>query len=153
MSDKILQYIDRRNFLVSLSASPFLDEELKKRKNENTLPVQIELIKVFYKLAKKLDCLMTLTVPILHNMQDIWRDFKIIPIISVNEEMIILLSIEDIGIIEERHSWITGNQIRFDNPNIPEMLNFNGNKIPFFEMFRLQLNKNSADFTIEEVLE
>lgn len=147
MSEEILQYIDRRNFMMSLISAPALDAELKDRKNTNTLPVQLELLKVFYKLSRKLNCEYTVTIPYLHRIEDVWYDTITVPIIGMFDYGLILLSIEEIGKLESKYEWITGNSIKFDNPAIPELINFNGHKTPFFEMFRLGIVKNVADFS------
>lgn len=151
MSDKILQYTDRRNFMKALISAPALDTEIKSREKTNTIPLQIELLKAFYKLSRKLKCEYTVTVPYIYRIENDWYSTKTIPILNMFDNGLILLHIEEMGFIESEHKWITGNTIRFDNPDIPELINFNGIKTPFFELFRLGLVKHQVTFEDCEV--
>lgn len=140
----------REIMLNGLFGVPAMNMFLNERKSTGTLPAQLQIIRDLWKISEKARYPMTLTLPFWQqiNLQPLFpipvAEFSntvIIPVLFVDSKAITLGWPEQMPQLLTAFPFIVGNHIKFNSPNIPEMLNFTGRALPFVECFRLEIPK------------
>ena len=114
---------------------------LEGRKSTGTKQMQIEMIKLLWKISQKAGCLMFFYAPIGRFFDDFesWNSGIPIQITGMTDEYAIMANSEEAGTDIFNFEYVEGNKIVFNK--LPEVINYNGDFCLIAETFRLQLKK------------
>lgn len=138
-TEKIL--LDRREIFKIIPGFIGMERILDGRKPTGTLKMQVEMIKLLWKISKQAGCDLFFHAPIgrfLDN-NEIWENSTPIQIISILDDFAIIAWSEDIGRFNSDLPYVEGNKIIFEK--MPEVINYAGDFCLIAEAFRLQLKK------------